>query len=121
LTERVIPALVGIQILGFVSVAIAYMIRSQDQFGERKSPVVSIGSSAESGKVKNLKWSRMRWLWFAIAPFEILQTPTAIINALHLANSSHRLAPVMVLAFAIRVGMIWLFLKLWWQFRPTNQ
>jgi MFS superfamily sulfate permease-like transporter len=120
-TERVIPALVGIQIVGFVAVAIVYMICAQRQFGAAGSLGVPVDPSAGSANVERPKWKRMRWLWFAFAALGILQTPTALSNAIHVANSEHRLAPVMVLAFVIRFGMIGLFLKLWWQFRPANQ
>jgi MFS superfamily sulfate permease-like transporter len=118
-TERIIPALVGTQLIGFILIAFAYMIRSQ--FGPEISPVVSTDPSAKSENVNRPQWSRMRWLWFGIAALGVAQTPIAIVNAIHTAQSDHRMAPVMVLAFAIRFGMIWLFLRLWWKFRPVNQ
>jgi len=121
LTERIIPALVAIQIVGFIVIAIVYMIRTQTQQGTGTPPVGSTDSLSESEKAQRPRWRRMRWLWLAIAFFGILQTPIAIISAIHDANTDHRLAPVMVLAFAIRFGMIWLFLKLWWQSRPIDQ
>jgi hypothetical protein len=120
LIARIISALAAIQIAGLVVVGIIYMIRAQSQNGTEILPGVSTDSSAESVIAKRSKWSRMRWGWFAIAALGILQTPTAIIHAIQFANSYHRLAPVMVLAFAIRIAMIWFFLRLWWQFRPTN-
>jgi len=120
-TERIIPALVGIQIVGIVTFAIVYMIRAQEQQETAGSLGVSVDPSAKSANVTRPKWYRMRWLWFAFATLGILQTPIAFSNAIHLVNSEHRLAPVMVLAFAIRFGMIGLFLKLWWQFRPANR
>jgi hypothetical protein len=61
------------------------------------------------------------WLWFAIAVIGILQTPDAVISAVHSASSDHRLAPILVLAFAIRVVMIWLFLKFWWDSRSAKE
>ena len=68
------------------------------------------------------KWARkFRWGWFAIAVIGILQTPTAVISAIHLVSSDHRLTPIIPIAFAIRFGMIWLFLKLWWDTRPIKE
>jgi hypothetical protein len=68
------------------------------------------------------KWIRkFRWGWFAIAAIGILQTPMAVINAVHLVGSNHRLAPIIPIAFVIRFGMIWLFLKLWWDTRPIKE
>jgi len=115
-TERIIPALVAVQLLGFVVIAFAYWSRAQ--WNE-----TSLSSDASTGSVRATKpkWRRMRWLWFAIAVVAILQTPHAIIDAFRLVKSGPWMALVAVLAFAIRFGMIWLFLKLWWQFRPANQ
>lgn len=120
LTERIIPALVGVQIIGFVAIAIVYMTRAQSQPGIGGASSGSNDSVIATEKAQTSKWTRMRWLWFAIAACGIVQTPFAVANAIHLATSYHRLAPIMVFAFAIRIGMIWLFLKLWWRLRPTN-
>ena len=114
-TERIIPALVGIQLFGFIVIAFVYWSRAQ--WNEMETSL----SGDASERAKKPKWRRMRWLWFAIAVLGILQTPNAIINAIHLVNSDRRMALVALLGFAIRFGMIWLFLKLWWQFRPANQ
>lgn len=114
-TERIIPALVGIQLFGFVVIAFVYWSRAQ--WNEMETSLS--GDALE--RAKKPKWRRMRWLWFAIAVVGILQTPNAIINAIQLVRSNHWMALIAVLGFAIRFGMIWLFLKLWWQFRPANQ
>lgn len=71
--------------------------------------------------VQKPKWRRMRWAWFTIAAYGILGTPTAIIGAIEMGKSDRRLAPVMLVALAIRGLMIWFFLALWWQFRPAKQ
>ena len=117
-TERIIPALVGIQLVGFVVIAFVYWSRAQ--WNEMETSL-SGDVSTKSESAKKPKLRRTRWLWFAMAVVGVLQTPNAIINAIQLVKSDHRMAVVAVLAFAIRFGMIWLFLKLWWQFRPANR
>jgi hypothetical protein len=62
-----------------------------------------------------------RWLWFGIAVLTILQTPDAVMSAIHLVKSDHRLGWIVPVAFAIRFGTIWLFLKLWWRSRPSKE
>jgi hypothetical protein len=64
---------------------------------------------------------KFRWGWFLIAVFSILTTPNAIITAIQLGKSDHRLIPILPIAFAIRFAMTWWFLKLWWTHRPSNQ
>ena len=118
LTERIIPALVAVQLLGLLVIAFVYWSRAQWKEMEIS---LSAGASTELERAKKTKWRRMRWCWFAIAIVGISQTPSAIITAIHLVKSDHRMALIVVLGFAIRFGMIWLFLKLWWQFRPANQ
>jgi hypothetical protein len=117
-TERIIPALVAIQLFGFLVIAFVYWSRAQ--WNEMETSLSS-DASTKSDRAKKPKWRRMRWSWFAIAVVGILQTPNAIINAIQLVKSDHWMALVAVLGFAIRFGMIWLFLKLWWQFRPASQ
>ena len=118
LTERIIPALAGIQIVGFVAIAFIYWCRTQ--WNEMETSL-SGDASTEAEIAKKPKWRRMRWLWFAIAVVGILQTPNAISDAVRLVKSDHSMVLIAVLAFAIRFGMIWLFLKLWWQFRPADK
>ena len=117
-TERIIPALVALQLFGFVVIAIVYWCRAQ--WNEMETSL-SGDAPTEAERAKKPKWRRVRWLWFAIAVVGILQTPNAIINAIHLVKPNHWMAFLAVLGFAIRFGMIWLFLKLWWQFRPASQ
>jgi hypothetical protein len=75
----------------------------------------------DQSDVQKPKWRRIRWAWFAFAAYAILGTPTAIIGAIEMGKSHHRLAPVMLIALAIRGLMIWFFLALWWQLRPAKQ
>ena len=72
---------------------------------------------------KNLPiWGRkLRWLWFVIAVIGILQTPGAVISAIRLASSDHRLVFIPFIALPIRFGMIFLFLWLWWTYRPQKE
>ena len=117
-TERIIPALAAIQLFGFLVIAFVYWSRAQwNEMGTS----LSGDASTEAERAKKPKWRRVGWLWFAIAVVGILQTPNAIINAIHLVKPHQWMAFLVVLGFAIRFGMIWLFLKLWWQFRPANQ
>jgi hypothetical protein len=62
---------------------------------------------------------RFRWAWFALALIGVLETPFAIVDAIQFARSNHGLAPIMLIAFPIRFGMIWFFFWLWWQYRPV--
>lgn len=117
-TERIIPALAAVQLLGFVVIAIVYWGRAQ--WNEMETSFSS-DASTEAERAKKPKWRRVRWLWFAVAVGGILQTPNAIIDAIHLIKSDHWMAFATVVGFAIRFGLICLFLKLWWQFRPANQ
>lgn len=72
-----------------------------------------------TGQVKNL-WRRFRWLWFGGAILAILTTPSAVADAIKLFRSDHSLGFVLPIAFAIRIVMIWWFLKLWWSTRPEK-
>src|SRR5579862_2043528 len=74
-TARIIPALVGIQLLGAVVIAFVYWCRGQ--WSEMETSLSS-GASTESENAKKPRWRRTRWLWFAIAVVGILQTPIAI-------------------------------------------
>jgi len=67
------------------------------------------------------KLARFRWLWFAVAALMALSTPSAIVSAIHMAQSDHRLILIFILALAMRIGWIWLFLWLWWKYSPTTQ
>ena len=67
------------------------------------------------------KLARFRWLWFVLAILAILDTPSATIDAVHLAQTDHRLILPAILAFTIRVGWICVFLWIWWKYRPTTQ
>jgi hypothetical protein len=59
-------------------------------------------------------WVRKaRWLFFAIALLMIAQTPLGIMNAIQLVKQYGHLAFVLPISFAIRLGMIGLFLWLW--------
>ncbi len=62
----------------------------------------------------------MRWLWFAMATIGSLTTPSAMISAIHEGKADHRMIAIMILAFAIRLGMIGLFYDLWWKSRPLK-
>jgi hypothetical protein len=64
---------------------------------------------------------KFRWGWFAVACFAILTTPGAVIDAIQLFRSDHRLGFILPVAFVIRVGMIWWFLKLWWDTRASEK
>ena len=117
-TERIIPALVAVQLLGLVVIAFIYWSRAQ---WNRIETSPSRETSTESERAKKHKFKRTRWLWFAVAVIGILQTPDAIVKAIQLVKSDHWMSSVVVLGFVIRFGVIWLFLKLWWQFRTANQ
>jgi len=70
--------------------------------------------------IQKPKWTRMRWLWSAIAIVGIIGTPNAIIGAFNLGKSNLALSPIAIVALIIRVVMVWFLLKLWWQFRPEK-
>ena len=63
---------------------------------------------------------RFRWGWLIIAVIEILETPSAVISAVRMVHSDHRLWFVPFISFPIHFGMIWFFLKLWWDYRPEK-
>jgi hypothetical protein len=66
-------------------------------------------------------WTRkFRWLWFAVAVIGIIQTPGAILSAIRLVHADHRLAFLPFVALPIRIGMICMFLWLWWIARPVK-
>ena len=50
------------------------------------------------------KLARFRWLWFAAAALMALSTPGAIVSAIHLAQSNHKLILISNIALAIRIG-----------------
>jgi hypothetical protein len=43
-----------------------------------------------------------------------------MISAIHEGKADHRMIAIMILAFAIRLGMIGLFYDLWWKSRPLK-
>lgn len=69
---------------------------------------------------KPVKWRRMRWAWFALAVLGVVLTPGAILNAIDLYQTNHKLGFVIPIAFAIRFTQIWFFAWLWWKYRPSN-
>jgi hypothetical protein len=71
--------------------------------------------------IEKAKLARFRWLWFALAILAALGTPGALIDAIHLAQTDHRLVVIVILAKAMRFGWIYLFLWLWWKYRPRTQ
>lgn len=72
-------------------------------------------------RVRFPEWTRkFRWLWFAIGLIGLLQTPFAVMDAVDLVRSDHRLVFVPFVAFPIRLGMIGLFFWLWWATRRLN-
>jgi hypothetical protein len=65
--------------------------------------------------------ARFRWLWLAVAALLALTTPGAIVSAVHLAQTDHRMVLIAILALTMRLGWISLFLWLWWKHRPRTQ
>jgi hypothetical protein len=63
------------------------------------------------------KW---RWGYLALAAWGTVQTPSAVMGAIHLAQSDHILIPVILLAFAIRFSMIGFLAYLWRICRPLK-
>lgn len=77
--------------------------------------------SMDQSKKKLPEWGRKwRWFWFAIAILGILQTPWALTSAVKLAESDHRLVFIPLLGLLIRIGLIFMFLWLWWAYRPVR-
>jgi Na+/H+ antiporter NhaA len=64
------------------------------------------------------KWGRWRWAWLALAAIGVLSTPGAILDAINLNRSEHRLGFITVIAFSIRFAQIYGFTWLWWKTRP---
>jgi hypothetical protein len=62
-----------------------------------------------------------RWGWLFLVVVSILTTPSAVVDAIHLGRSDHRLMFVIPLAFIIRFAVTWWFFKLWWGSRPSAQ
>ncbi len=60
-----------------------------------------------------------RWLWFASAILMLVTLPLDVAAAYALGRSDHRLIPIIPVAFAIRLSVIWWFFKLWRRYRPT--
>jgi hypothetical protein len=61
----------------------------------------------------------LRWGWLSLVVVSILTTPSAIMDAIHLGRSDHRLIFVIPLAFTIRFAVTWWFFRLWWVSRPS--
>jgi len=70
-------------------------------------------------KLNSGKWKWSRWGCLIIAVIGVLMTPQAIINAIQLYKSDHKLGFVMPLAFALRFAQIWVFAWVWWKTRPV--
>ncbi|MGD0544983.1 MAG: hypothetical protein ABSB65_11280 [Candidatus Acidiferrales bacterium] len=60
---------------------------------------------------------KVRWIAFALAALGILETPFVIPNAMSQAMADHRLIVLFVMAFAIRIFIIGLLSKVWWDNR----
>lgn len=69
--------------------------------------------TAEGGKTNSMK-KFVAWVELLIAVVAVLTTPSAIIDAIHWVHSEHKLALVIPIAFAIRFGIIWWFIKSRW-------
>ncbi|MCU1222547.1 MAG: hypothetical protein JWQ42_640 [Edaphobacter sp.] len=69
-------------------------------------------------ELKRGHWRRMRWLWLASSILGVLSTPSAMVNALDDYKTNHSFGWIVLLAFAMRFGQIWLFAWLWWKCRP---
>jgi hypothetical protein len=65
-------------------------------------------------------WRRMRWAWFALAVLGVLLTPGAILSAIDLYKTDHKLGFVIPIAFTIRFAQIWFFTWLSWKCRPLK-
>ena len=73
-------------------------------------------------KVKFPDWARkLRWLWFAIAAWGLLQTPFAVMDAVKLIRSDRNLMFLPFIAFPMRLAMIGMFFWLWWAARARNE
>ncbi len=64
-----------------------------------------------------LMFKRLRWLWFAIALYGLLTTPSALLGA----RGTHLPLFVVILALTIRFATIFWLMNLWWKYRPSNQ
>lgn len=115
--DRVIPALVAIQVLGILVVAFIYW--SRRQWREMDATISGDLSIETDRKQRTLK--RRRWGALTIAVIGILQTPSAIHSAIGMVQADHIMAFVMVIAFAIRFAVIWFFFRFFWQTRPQKQ
>jgi hypothetical protein len=66
------------------------------------------------------KWKRWRWAWLALAVAGVVTTPAAVISAIDLYRSDHRLGFVVPLGLGIRFAQIYGFTWLWWKTRPVD-
>lgn len=73
-------------------------------------------------RVKFPDWARkLRWLWFAIGAWGLLQTPFAVIDVMKLVRSDRNLMFVPFIAFPMRLAMIGMFFWLWWATRTRKE
>jgi hypothetical protein len=95
-----------------------------------RSAAPSLGETSDKACYRSLSGSiirlrlgmkRFRWVWFAIAALSIVETPHAILTAIVLGRSDHRLIPIIPLGFAIRFAFTWWFFKLWWSYRNESK
>ena len=67
-------------------------------------------------------WARkLRWLWFAIGAWGLLQTPFAVRDVVNLVHSDRNLMFVMFIAFPMRLLLIGVFFWLWWGARARKE
>ncbi len=72
-------------------------------------------------KVKFPDWARkLRWLWFAIGAWGLLQTPFAVRDVMNLVRSDHNLMFVLFIALPMRLLLIGVFFWLWWGTRTRK-